>query len=100
MLLLTPRPQITPRGKARRHHNRHRQGMQQTQQTQQTQAADAQRRQTSPAARPGHGMTRTVSGLLRRKANVPVSHISAAILSAGVSPGIGTVSRPMPQTAE
>jgi hypothetical protein len=53
----------------------------------------------SPALRPGTGNNLTVNGLLRRYANVPVSLINAAILFAGVSPGIGTVSSPIPHTA-
>ena len=52
----------------------------------------------SPACKPGTGNTRTVSGLFKRKAIVPVSRMMAAIFAAGVSPGMGTVSRPMPHT--
>src|SRR6185436_9026028 len=53
----------------------------------------------SPALKFGTGNKRTVNGLFRRKAIVPVSRINALTLSTGVSPGIGTVSRPIPQTA-
>ncbi len=52
----------------------------------------------SPAFNPGVGKSLTVSGLFSLNAIVPVSLIRAEIFSTVVSPGIGTVSKPIPQT--
>ena len=45
------------------------------------------------------GNKRTVSGLFKRNAIVPVSRIIAAMLSALTFPATGTVSKPIPHTA-
>ena len=53
----------------------------------------------SPATLFGMGNKRTVSGLFKRNAIVPVSRIIAAMLSALTFPATGTVSKPIPHTA-
>ena len=54
---------------------------------------------SSPADLPGRGMSRAVSGFLNRTERPATSSMIAASTRDSMSPGSGTQSRPVPQTA-
>mgnify|MGYP006961792621 CR=1 FL=1 len=53
----------------------------------------------SPASLPGIGINLAVSGLFKREESAAISSSKASICSQDVDPGIGMVSKPVPQTA-